>query len=137
MPIFQAWVTIAEQIDCPAPLPEDLETPLLTKMLFLAPYEVPEKKAKKAAKGTRDGLRRKGASNVTSEDAETHSSTEDDEGVEEKTRSPLTGGKEKRKASIYGEAEAFKKGKISLPDYSAAANSSGDWEPRAKPMDKS
>ena len=64
MPIFQAWVTIAEQINCPAPLPEDPETPLLTKMLFPAPYEVPEKKTKKAAKGTRGGLRRKGVLDV-------------------------------------------------------------------------
>ena len=87
MPIFQAWVTIAEQIECPAPLPEDPEMPLLTKMLFPMPYEVPEKKAKKAAKGTRGGLRRKGISDVTSEDAETHSSAKDDE-EEEKTRPP-------------------------------------------------
>ena len=56
MPIFQAWVMTAEQIDYPTPLPKDPEMPLLTKMLFSAPYEVPEKKAKKAAMGTRDGL---------------------------------------------------------------------------------
>ena len=56
MPIFQAWVAIAEEIECPTPLPEDPETPLLTKMLFSAPYEVLEKKTKKAAKGTRGVL---------------------------------------------------------------------------------
>ena len=64
-------------------------------MLFPAPYEVPEKKAKKKAKGTRDGLRRKGASDAMSEDAEDHSSaTEDDEEEEEEEEihSPLQGG---------------------------------------------
>ena len=39
--------------DCPTPLPEDLATALLTEMLVPAPYEVPEKKAKKKATGTR------------------------------------------------------------------------------------
>ena len=45
-----------ERIDCPAPLPEDPATALLTEMLFLAPYEVPEKKAKKKATGTKKSL---------------------------------------------------------------------------------
>ena len=49
----------AERIDCPAPLPEDPATALLTEMLVPAPYEVPEKKAKKKAVGTRKSLRRK------------------------------------------------------------------------------
>ena len=49
----------AEQIDCPAPLPKDPADALLTEMLLLAPYEVPVKKAKKKATGTRKGLRRK------------------------------------------------------------------------------
>ena len=49
-------------------------------MLVPAPYQAPEKKAK----GTRGGLRHKGTSDVTSGDAETHSSaTEDDEEEEE------------------------------------------------------
>ena len=52
-------------------------------MLFPAPYEVPEKKTKKAAKGTRGGLRRKGVSDVTFEDAETPSFAEDDKEKEE------------------------------------------------------
>ena len=43
-------------------------------MLVPAPYQAPEKKAKKKAKGTRGGLRNKGTSYVTSEDTETHSS---------------------------------------------------------------
>ena len=72
-------------------LPEDPEIPLLTKMLVPAPYQAPEKKAKKKAKGSRGGLRRKGASDVTSEDAKTHSSiAEDDEEEveEEESHSP-------------------------------------------------
>ena len=47
----QDWVETTERIDCPAPLPEDPATALLTEMLFLAPYEVPEKKAKEKAMG--------------------------------------------------------------------------------------
>ena len=54
MPIYQDWVALAEKIDCPAPLPEDPASALLTEMLFPAPYEVPEKKAKKKATGTRN-----------------------------------------------------------------------------------
>ena len=63
-------------------------------MLFSAPYEVPEKTTKKKAKGTRDGLRRKGNSDAASEDIEAHSSTEDDEEEEEEeeSHSPLQGG---------------------------------------------
>ena len=88
-----------EQIDCPALLPEGPETPLLTKMLFPAPYEVPEKKAQ----GTRDGLRRKGASDTASEDTEDRSSiTEDgveDEEEEEKVRPPCR--REKKEGGLH------------------------------------
>ena len=86
MPIFQAWVMIAEQINCPAPLPEDPESPLLTKMLFPAPYEVLEKKAKKTSAGTRDGLQRKFSLDMTSKDTKMHSSIEEEE--EEEIRPP-------------------------------------------------
>ena len=82
-PCFQAWIEVAGGINCPAPLPEDPEFPLLTKMLFPAPYEVPEKTTKKAAKGARRGPRRKGASDVMSEDETRSSSTEDDVEEEE------------------------------------------------------
>ena len=111
--------------------------PLLTKMLFPAPYEVLEKKAKKKAPGTRSGLRRKGTSDVTSEDTETHSSTEDNEEEEEEEihPPPLAGGRKKRKASTHGEAKASKKGKTSLPyNYVGATKSGGEWEPRVKPL---
>ena len=42
----------SEQINTPAPLPEDPADALLTEMQTQAPYEVP-KKTKKKAKGTR------------------------------------------------------------------------------------
>lgn len=72
-------MAIAKRIDCPAPLPEDPATALLTEMLFLAPYEVPEKKAKKKATGTRKGLWRKVVSDSLSEDTEACSSNENEE----------------------------------------------------------
>ena len=65
----------AEQIDCPAPLPEGPATALLTEMLVLAPYKAPEKKVA----GTRKGLWRKVMPNASSEDDETHSSPEGEE----------------------------------------------------------
>ena len=73
----------AEQIDCPAPLPEDPADALLTEMLVPAPYKVPEKKAKKKALGIRKGLRRKVAPETSSEDDEAQSSPEEEEKEEE------------------------------------------------------
>ena len=52
----QDYVATMERIDCPAPLPEDPATALLTEMLVSEPYKVPEKKAEKKATGTRKGL---------------------------------------------------------------------------------
>ena len=86
---------MVEQINYSVLLPEDPAILLLTKMLVPAPYVVPEKKAKKKAKGTRGGLRRKGNSDVTSEEAEAHSSAKEDdeeEEEEEESHSPLQGG---------------------------------------------
>ena len=130
----QAWIEVAGRINCPAPLPEDQEFPLLMKMLFPAPYEMPEKKAKKKAKETRSGLRRKGTSDATFEDAETHSSAaEDDDEEEEESNSPPEGGRKKRAVSINLEAEASKKGKVSLADNSAwDVDSSPEPRPRNK-----
>ena len=95
---FQAWIEMAERINCPAPLPEGPEIPLLMKMLVSAPYQVPEKKAKKKAKGTRDGLRRKGASDAMSEDKTHSSAVEDDDEEEEESNLPPDGGRKKRAA---------------------------------------
>ena len=105
-------------------------------MLTPAPYEVPEKKAKKKAPGTRSGLRHNDTSGVTSEDSKTQSSTKvDEEEEEEEEIHPPYWGRKNRKASTHGGAKASKKGKTSLPDNSAAdTNSGGEWEPRAKPL---
>ena len=85
-------------IYCPAPLPEEPTGPLLMKMLVPAPYQAPEKKAKKKGKEARSGLRRKGTSDIGSEDTEALSSHEgdEDEEEEEESNSPLKGGKKKR-----------------------------------------
>ena len=64
------------------------------KMLVPAPYQAPEKKGKEA----KSGLHRKGASDVVSEDTETHSSPEEDEGEEVESNSPLKG--ERRKGGL-------------------------------------
>lgn len=80
-----------ERIQCLAPLLEDPAIPLLTKLLVPAPYKAPEKKAKKEAKETRGGLRRKGTLDVVSEDSKTLSSPDEDEEQEE-SNSPLMGG---------------------------------------------
>ena len=112
---FQGWIKKAERIQCLAPLPENPAIPLLTKMLASAPNKAPEKKGK----GTRSGPRHKGTSDVTSEDAETHSSPTEDDDEEEESNSPPEGGRKKRAASTHLEAEASKKGKVSLADSSA------------------
>ena len=43
----------AEQINCPAPMPENSVDARLAGLLVPAPHVVPEKKAKKEATGTR------------------------------------------------------------------------------------
>lgn len=100
----QDYVATAERIDCPAPLPEDPATALLTEMLVLAPYKVLEKKAEKKATGTRKGLRCKVAPDTSSKDDNGHSSHEDE--VEEK----------KRKTAPSGEAEGSKKAATGVGD---------------------
>ena len=63
---------IAEQIDCPAPLPEGPVDALLTEMLVPAPYKVPENKAEKKAPRIRKGLQRKVVLEASSEDRGLH-----------------------------------------------------------------
>src|SRR4051812_18659037 len=60
-------------------------------MLVPAPYEVPVKKAKKKATGTRKGLRRKVISDSSSENTKAHSSHENEE-EEEDSSPPQPGG---------------------------------------------
>ena len=87
-----------DRIHCQAPLPEDPTIPLLKRMLVPTPYHAPEKKAKKKGKEVRSGLRRKGTSDITSEDTEALSSHEgdEDEEEEEENNSPPPGGKEEK-----------------------------------------
>ena len=88
----------AGRIRCPAPLPEELAGPLLTKMLDPAPYKVPEKKTEKEAKKTRGGLRH-------------HARPASEEDEEEEDESP-TGGRKKRTATVHLEAESPKREKL-------------------------
>ena len=101
-------------------------------MLVPAPYQPPEKKAK----GGRGDPRRKGTSDVMSEDKTHSSAAEDDkEEEEEESNPPPDGGRKKRAASTNLEAEAPKKGKGSLTDNTAwDVDSSPERRPRNKPL---
>ena len=101
-------------------------------MLFLAPYDVPEKKVKTTAKGTRSGIRRRSTLVISSDNEIDPSATDDDE--EEVGDSPPAGGREKREASMSLEAEAPKRGRGSLADNSAwDVDSSPERPRRTKP----
>ena len=121
----------AEQIICPAPMPENPVDARLARLLVPAPHVVPEKKAKKEATGTRKSSRFQ-----VSDDSEADSSPEDEE--KKKRASPQAGGGKKRKASPTREAEGSKKGKTLPPDCAAnASDDDEDWPPRAKPLARS
>ena len=136
---LQDWMERAKRIQCPAPLPEEPVIPRLAKMLVPAPYKAPEKKAKKKAKGAKSGPRRKGTSDVTSEDDEAHSSVPEDndeeEEEEEENNPPPEERKKKRAASAHLEAETPKKGK-GVPAVNTAwdVDSSPERRPRTKPQ---
>ena len=118
-------------------MPEDPATALLTEMLVPAPYEAPEKKAKKKAAGTRKGLRRKVVSDSSSDNTEAPSSHENEE-EEEESPPPPAGGDKKRKDVPTGEAEGSKKGRTLPPDCATTVADCGDeWLPRVKPLAKS
>ena len=108
----------SEQINCPAPLPEDPADALLAEMQTPAPYEVPEK-TKKKAKGTRKSSRCQVISDSSSDNSATHSSPEDEE--EDEDAPPSVGGDKKRKAAPTGGAEVSKKGRTLHSDYSTTA----------------
>ena len=125
---------MAEQLDSPAPLPEDPADALLTKMLTPAPYEVPEKTKKKVA-GTRKGLRRKVVSESLDNDSNAHSSHGKEE--EEKSSPPSQGRQEKEGRPIRG-GQRVQEGKDPPSDCAMTAADSGDeWLPRDKPLEKS
>ena len=126
----------AKRIQCPAPLPEEPVIPHLANTLVPAPYKAPEKKAKKKAKGAKGGPRRKGTSDVTSEDEETRSSVpEDDKEEEEEEIPPRDEGREKRAASTNLEVGTPKKRKGSLANnFVWDVDSSPERRSRAKPQ---
>jgi len=129
----------AKRIQCPAPLPEEPVVPRLAKMLAPAPYKAPEKKAKKKAKGAKSGLRRKGTSDVASEDDETHSfvpeDNDEEEEEEEENNPPPEERKKKRAASAHLEADTPKKGK-SVPEVNTAWDVDSSPERRPRPHRK-
>ena len=110
---------MAEKINCPAPLPEDQVFPLLEKMLFPAPYEVPEKTAKKAAQGAKKGLRRRSTPDVMSGSETSSSSADDNDEEEEESDSRPEVGRKKRAPPTSPEAKTPKRVKGSLADNSA------------------
>ena len=129
---------MAKRINCPAPLPKDQEFQLLVKMLFPAPYEVPEKTAKKAAQGAQKGLHRRSIPDETSGSETSSSSTNDGDEEEEENDSPLEVGRKKRAAPTSPKAKAPKRVKGSLVDNSAwDVNNSPERRPRNNPRDAS
>ena len=120
----------AEQLICPAPMPEDPVDARLAVLLVPAPHVVPEKKAKKVAMGTRKSSRFQ-----VSDDSEADSSPK---GEEEEEDSLPEEGERKRKASPTGEAEGSKRGRTIPPDSSANANvGDEEWPSRARPPARS
>ena len=127
----------AEQIICPAPLPEGPADARLVKLLVPAPYVVPQKKAAKKTAGTRKSARHQEVSDPSSYGSEVHSSHEDEE-EEEETSPPPVGGEKKRKVALSEEAGGSKKGKTLPPDCSTDTDDDEEeWQPRAKPLVKS
>ena len=132
--LYQARIEVAEQINCPAPLPDEEEFPSLTKVLFPAPYDVPEKTAKKAAKGAKKGPRQKGAPDVMSEDETSSSSADNDDEEEEESDSPPEVGRKRKAVPTNPEAKAPKREKSSFADNSAwDVDSSPERPRRTKP----
>ena len=111
------------------------------RMLVPAPYQAPEKKVKKKKnKEAKDGLHRKGTSDAIFGETETHSSEEDEDEEEEEADNNLSpkGNKKKRAASEDPEAEAPKRGRISLPDGSDSdSEATPKWRHRPKPLAES
>ena len=125
----------AEQIICPAPMPENPVDAHLARLLVPTPHVVPEKKAKKKATGTRRSSRRQVISGSSSDGSEADSSPEDEE---EKEDSLPEEGERKRKDSPTGEAEGSKRGSIIPPDSSANINvGEEEWPSRARPPARS
>mgnify|MGYP007126473882 FL=1 len=97
-----------ERIRCPAPLPEDSATPVLTRMLASAPYQAPVREGKEESEKTQDDLGSGGKSDTESGEIDL-SSPEDGGGKGPSIPSPS---RRKRAASEDWEGRSSKKGKM-------------------------
>ena len=97
-----------ERIRCPAPLPEDSATPVLTRMLASAPYQAPVREGKEESEKTQDDLGSGGKSDTESGEIDL-SSPEDRGGKGPSIPSPSRG---KRAASEDWEGRSSKRGKM-------------------------
>ena len=93
-----------ERIRCPAPLPEDSATPVLTRMLTSVSYQAPAGEGEKI----QDDLGSGGKLDTESREVNL-SSPEDGGGKGPSIPSP---NRRKRAASKYCEGQSFKKGKM-------------------------
>ena len=108
-----------ERIRRSAPLPGDSADPVLTRMLVLAPYQVPMKEDKEESKKAQGGPHSRGTPDASSGEIGTPSSEDEREG---ETDIPSPHGK-KRTASEDSKIKDSKREKISL---SWGSGSGGD-----------
>ena len=97
-----------ERIRCPAPLPEDSATPVLTRMLASAPYQAPVREGKEESEKTQDDLGSGGKSDTESREIDL-SSPKERGGKGPSIPSPS---RRKRAASEEWEGRSSKKGKM-------------------------
>ena len=106
--LFQGWIKKVEQIRCPAPLPQDSTTPVLTRMLASTPYQAPTREGKEESEKTRDDLF--SGSKSDTESGEIDLSSPEDRG--ERGASIPSPSRRKRAASEDWEGRSPKKGKM-------------------------
>ena len=97
-----------ERIRCPAPLPEDSATPVLTRMLASTPYQAPAREGKEESEKTQDVLGSGGKSDMESGEIDL-SSPEDRGGKGPSIHSPS---RRKRASSEDWEGRSSKRGKM-------------------------
>ena len=97
-----------ERIRCPAPLPEDLATPVLTRMLASAPYQAPAREGQEESENTLDDICFGGKSDT--ESREINLSSPEDRG--ERGASIPSPSRRKRAASEGWEGRSPKRGKM-------------------------
>ena len=97
-----------ERIRCPAPLPEDSASPMLSRMLASTPYQAPAREGKEESEKTRDDLCSGGRSDT--ESGEIDLSSPEDRG--ERGPSIPSPSRRKRAASEGWEGRSPKRGKM-------------------------